>query len=154
MSKNIFYLGVIGYCAGLLLLQDWPLMTAAVGAVSAAFLGKMVLDIGFVGAGLVKLIGPALFEPEYGEEALIDAEDLSFSDTGLYVFFGFNVVANAAFHGYETVMTTGTTSFYFSIWFIAEAALLFLTVLLFNHAKKLARKRAAAARSQNFSRAA
>ena len=75
-------------------------------------------------------------------EVAIHAEDLAFSDTALFGFFMLNVLANTGFHGYETVMTTGAVSLYFSIWFMAEVVVLFLTYILFSHAAK-AQKRAA-----------
>lgn len=137
LSKSVLYLGIIGYSIALLIFQDWGSMSAAVGTVSALWLGKMLVDVGFAGLGGIRLAGPSLFaEDESDDEVAIHPEDLAVSDTALFGFFMVNIVANAAFHGYETVMTTGAVSLYFSIWFMVEAVALFLTYVLFSHAKK------------------
>lgn len=76
----------------------------------------------------------------------IHAEDLAFSDSALFGLFMVNVLGNTAFHGYETVMTTGANSIYFSVWFMAEVVVLFLTYILFSHAQKAQRRAARKAR--------
>lgn len=137
LSKGTLYLGIIGYCIALLVFQDWGNMASNVGTISALFLGKMVIDIGFAGAAFVRLAGPSLFaSDEADDEMAIHEEDLHFSDTALFGLFMVNVLANAGYHGYETVMTTGAVSTYYSIWFMAEVVVLFLTYILFTHAKK------------------
>lgn len=137
LSKRVLYFGIIGYSIALLVFQDWGSMSSTVGTASALWLGKMVLDIGFAGMGFIRLAGNTLFaEDEADDEVAIHAEDLAFSDTALFGAFMVNVLANTGFHGYETVMTTGAVSMYFSIWFIAEVVILFLTYVLFGHARK------------------
>jgi hypothetical protein len=149
LSKRILYLGIIGYSLALLILQDWAAMTASVGTISALWLGKMFVDIAFAGAAGVRLAGPALFaEDEQDDEVAIHAEDMAFSDTALFGFFLLNVVANLGFHAYETVLLVGGMSFYFSIWTIVEAVVLFLTWVLFSHARKSQRRAAAKARAE------
>lgn len=153
LSKSVLYLGIIAYSAMLLLFQDWPAMTMFIGTVSALFLGKMLIDVLFAGGAFVRLIGPALFSDDEGDdEVAIHEEDLHFSDTALFGFFLVNVAANAAYHGYMSVMTTGGQSFYFSIWVMAEFVVLILTWVLFSHARKV--QRVLARRSREAARAA
>ena len=141
LSKNTLYLAIIVYCAALLIFQDWGAMASNVGTISALFLGKMVVDVGFAGAAFLRLAGPTLFaEEEAADEVAIHEEDLHFSDTALFGLFLVNVAANAGFHGYQTVMTTGAVSTYYSLWFMAEIVVLFLTYILFSHAKKAQRR--------------
>jgi hypothetical protein len=154
LSKRVLYLGIIAYSLALLIFQDWGSMAATVGTISALWLGKMVLDVGFAGTGFIRLAGNTLFaDDEADDEVAIHPEDLAFSDTALFGLFMANVLANAGYHGYETVMQTGAVSLYFSIWFMAEAVVLFLTYILFAHARKaqlkLARKSREAARAQS-----
>jgi hypothetical protein len=154
LSKRFLYLGIIAYSAALLIFQDWGSMSSTVGTASALWLGKMVVDIGFMGMAFVRIAGPSLFaEEENDDEVAIHAEDLAFSDTALFGVFLLNVALNTAFHGYQTVMTTGAVSMYFSIWFIVEVVILFLTWILFSHARKsqlrLARKSREAAAAAN-----
>jgi len=147
LSKNVLYLGIIAYSVSLLVFQDWGWMASTIGAISAAWLGKMVLDVAFAGMGLVRLLGDTLFaDEEADDEVAIHAEDLAFSDTALFGFFMANVVGNTAFHGYETVMNTGAVSFGYSLWFMAEAVILFLTFILYSHAVKAQKRAARAAR--------
>jgi hypothetical protein len=137
LSKKALYLGIIFYSIALLIFQDWGAMASTIGTVSFAWLGKMVLDLAFAGMGFIRLAGPTLFaEDEADDEVAIHAEDLAFSDTALFGLFLLNVAANAGFHGYVTVMSTGIQSTYFSVWFMAEVVVLFLTWILFSHAKK------------------
>ena len=150
LSKSTLYVCIIAYSVAILVFQDWGSMAAAVGTVSALWLCKMMLDVGFAGMGFIRLAGPTLFaEDEADDEVAIHAEDLAFSDTALFGTFMLNVAANAAFHGYTTVMETGAVSLYFSLWFMAEVVVLFLTWILFTHARKAqlraARKAKAAA---------
>jgi hypothetical protein len=141
LSKKILYLGIIGYSGALLIFQDWPAMTAFVGAVSAAFLVKMLLDVSFAGMAGIRLAGPALFaDDEDDEDVAIHEEDLHFSDTALFGFFMLNVVANGGWHAYLSVMTVDLQSFYYSIWVIAEFAILLVTWVLFSHARKTQRR--------------
>jgi hypothetical protein len=158
LSKRVLYLGIVAYSIALLIFQDWGSMSATVGTVSALWLGKMVLDVGFAGMGFIRIAGNTLFaDDEADDEVAIHAEDLAFSDTALFGLFMLNVLANTGFHGYETVMTTGAVSLYFSIWFMAEVVVLFLTWILFSHARnaqlKAARKARAAADSAQGSQA-
>jgi hypothetical protein len=137
LSKNTLYLGIIAYCGALLVFQDWGSMAAVAGTASALWLGKMVLDIGFVGIAGVRMAGDSLFaDDEADDEVAIHAEDLAVSDTALFGLFMLNVLGNAGFHGYETVMTTGAVSLYFSIWFMAEIVVFLVTYILFSHARK------------------
>lgn len=141
LSKRVLYFGIIVYSGMLLIFQDWGSMAATVGTVSALWLGKMLLDVGFAGMGFVRLAGPTLFaDDEADDEVAIHSEDLAFSDTALFGLFMVNVMvnvmANGGFHGYQTVMTTGAESLYYSIWFMAEAVVLFLSWILFSHARK------------------
>jgi len=137
LSKNVLYLGIISYSIAVLLLQDWGLMQATVGVVSALWLGKMVLDVVFAGMGFLRFAGDTLFaDEEADDEVAIHKEDLAFSDTALFGFFMLNVFANAAFHGYATIQNTGSASVYFSIWFMAEVVVLFLSFILFKQARK------------------
>jgi hypothetical protein len=152
LSKKALYLGIIGYSVALLIFQDWPAMTAFIGTISAAFLGKMLIDIVFACMAGIRLVGPALFaDDEADDEVAIHEEDLHFSDTALFGFFMLNVLANGAWHAYLTVMTTDIQSFYYSVWVIVEFVVLMLTWILFGHARKvqqrLARKAREAARA-------
>jgi hypothetical protein len=143
LSKKALYFGIVGYCAALLILQDWGAMLGTTGTVSAAWLVKMGLDIVFIGMAAVRLIGPALFaDDEADDEVAIHAEGLHFSDTALFGFFMLNVVGNLGWHAYTTVMTTGAESFYYSLWTIAEAVALFFSWILWSHAVKVQRRQA------------
>lgn len=148
LSKRALYLGIIAYSVALLIFQDWGSMAASSGSVSAAWLIKMLVDLAFAGMGFIRLAGPALFAAEEAEdEVALHAEDLAFSDTALFGLFALNVAANTAYHGYETVVQVGALSFYYSIWFMAEVVVLFLTWILFTNARK-AQLRAARAQNQ------
>jgi hypothetical protein len=153
LSKKVLYIAIIGYAVALLIFQDWPAMVGSSGSVSAMWLGKMFVDIAFAGMGFLRLAGPAFFADEDDDDDVtIHPEDLQFSDTALFGLFMVNILANGAFHAYQTVMLTDALSFYYSLWTIAEAVMLFFAGILFSHArkaqKKLARKsREAAARA-------
>jgi hypothetical protein len=152
LSKSVLYIGIIAYSAAILFLQDWGDMVNTLGLVSAAFLGKMLIDIGFCGAGAIRLVGPAFFATdEDDDEVGIHEEDLQFSDTALYGLFFVDVLANAGWHGYVTTMTNGAMSFAYSIWVIIEAFALFFTFILWRHAikvqKRVARKAREAAKA-------
>jgi hypothetical protein len=148
LSKRALYFGIVAYSVALLVFQDWGSMAGSVGTASALWLAKMVIDVGFVGMGGIRLLGNTLFaDDEADDEVAIHAEDLAFSDTALFGLFMVNVLANGGFHGYQTVMTTGAVSMYFSIWFIAEAVVLFLTYVLFSHAQKAQARAARQARA-------
>ena len=147
-SKHALYAGIIGYSGCLLFFQDWPLENEALGLLSAAFLAKMLVDVIFAGAAAVRWIGPALFagDEDDEDEVAIKEEDLHFSDTALYGFFLVNVLGNAGFHGYKTVMTQGAVSTWFAIWVMIEAVVLFLTWTMWHHASKVQKRKATAAR--------
>ena len=150
LSKKALYVGIIAYCVALLIFQDWGSMTASVGTVSAAWLGKMLFDIGLACAAGVRLAGPSLFaEEEETDEVALHEEDLHISDTALFGVFMLNIIGNLAYHAYATVMTTGAVSFYFSMWVIAEAVALFLSYVLFSHARKTQRKLARQQRTES-----
>ncbi len=124
-------------------------MVDAVGALSAAWLAKMLFDILLAGMAGIRLVGPALFaDDEADDEVAIHADDLAFSDTALFGIFLLNVVGNTAWHAYETVMLTGAMSFYYSIWAIVEFVVLFLTWILFMHARKAQLRSARRAREE------
>jgi hypothetical protein len=152
MSKRVLFFGIIAYSIALLVFQDWGSMAMAVGTVSALWLGKMLLDIGFAGLGGIRLVGPAFFADEDDDDDVtIHAEDMAVSDTLLFGVFLVNIAANLAFHAYATVTSTGAESVYFSVWVIAEAIAFLFASLLFKNARaaqrKLARKTKEAAKA-------
>jgi hypothetical protein len=150
LSKKVLYISIIAYAVTLMIFQDWPAMTATTGTVSAMWLAKMFVDILFAGMGFVRLAGPTLFsDDEDDDEVAIHEEDLHFSDTALFGLFMVNIMANGAWHAYLTVMTTDAVSFYYSLWTIAEAVILFFAGILFAHARKSQRKLARKAREAN-----
>jgi|HubBroStandDraft_2_1064218.scaffolds.fasta_scaffold00063_33 hypothetical protein len=141
LSKRVLYIAIIGYAVALLIFQDWPAMVNSSGSVSAMWLGKMFIDILFAGMGFLRLVGPAFFADEDDDDDVtIHADDLQFSDTALFGLFMANILANGGFHAYQTVMLEGSLSFYFSLWTIAEAIMLFFAGILFSHARKSQRK--------------
>jgi hypothetical protein len=147
LSKRVLYLAIIGYAVALLIFQDWPSMVATSGTVSAMWLGKMFIDILFAGMGFIRLAGPALFaDDEADDEIAIHEEDLHFSDTALFGLFMLNIAGNVAWHAYLTVTLVDAASFYWSLWTIGEAVLLFFAGILFSHARKAQRKLARKAR--------
>jgi hypothetical protein len=155
LSKNFLYFSIIGYCVALLIFQDWGSMSSTVGTASALWLGKMVLDLGFVGVAFLRIAGPALFADDDAEDDVaFHAEDMAVSDTALFGLFLVNILANGGYHGYETITTTGTVSFYFSLWFIFEVFAFFLTLVLFSHARKTQAKLAKKARAEAAAKAA
>jgi hypothetical protein len=153
LSKRVLYFGIIAYSIALLVFQDWGSMAATVGTVSALWLGKMLLDVGFAGLGAVRLAGPAFFadDEDDDEDVTIHAEDMAVSDTMLFGVFLANIVANLGFHAYATVTATGAESIYYSVWVIAEAVAFLFAALLFKNARaaqrKLARKTRDAAKA-------
>jgi hypothetical protein len=148
LSKKVLYIGIIAYSAALLIFQDYGPMPAAASIVSLMWLCKMFVDIVFAGMAFIRLAGPTLFASEDDDdEVAIHEEDLHFSDSALFGLFLVNVLGNGALHAYYTVQTTDAVSFYFSLWTIAEAIILFFTVILFKHASASQRKAARKARA-------
>lgn len=148
LSKKALYFGIIAFSAALLVLQDWPNMLGSTGTTSLAWLVKMFVDIAFAGMGLIRLVGPALFaEDEGDDEVAIHEEDLHVSDTALFGLFLVNLVGNAGYHGYRTVMATGGESFYFSLWVMAEGVAILLSYVLWTHAVKVQRRLARQSRA-------
>jgi hypothetical protein len=149
-SKNTLYVGIISYCVAVLFFWDWPAMTDTIGTTSALWLGKMLVDIGFAAVAFIRLMGPALFsdEDDDGDDVSLHASDMAVPDTMLFGLFLVNILANGGYHGYLTVMTTGASSFWYSIWFLVEAVAFFLTWVLFAHARASARKAAAKAKAE------
>jgi hypothetical protein len=149
LSKKALYIGIIAYSIALLVFQDWYYQNILTGTLSFIFLGKMGVDLAFAGAALVRLVGPALFAEDEGEDEMaIHEEDLHFSDTALYGFFFANVLGNAGWHAYVTSMTTGGQSFVASIWCIAEFVILFFTWVLWKHALTVQKRQARAAKAK------
>ena len=147
LSKRILYLSIICYSIALLILQDYGLMLQTTGTTSALWLGKMGVDLVFVGMGLIRLLGPAFFASDDTDDEIgIQAEDLQFSDTALFGAFLLNLLGNFGWHAYITVMTTGGQSFYFSIWTVAEFFGLFICFMLWKHAAAVQKRKARAAR--------
>ena len=149
-SKSVFYLGIIAYSVGILLFWDWPTMTGTTGTASAVWLAKMGVDILFVMGGAILLAGPALFagEDDDDEEIVLHKEDLPVSDNLLFGMFLIDVIANGGWHAYQSVVTTDLTSFYYSVWTVAEFVLLILSAVLLMHTRKVTRRRAQKARRE------
>jgi hypothetical protein len=149
-SKGIFYVGIIAYSVLILLFWDWPAMTATTGSLSAVWLAKMGIDVLFAMGGAIGLAGPALFasDDEGEDEIVLHKEDLPISDSLLFGAFLINILANGGWHAYQSVMTTDLTSFYYSIWTLAEFVLLILCWVLLSHTRKVQRRRALKARQE------
>ena len=144
-SKKVFYTSIIGYSLALLWMWDFWAGINSTGSISYAFLGKMVVDIGFICAALVLMLGPSVFASDDDEDDVgIHQEDLHISDTSLFGLFTLNLVANGAYHAYLYGNTTGGESAYYLIWTLGEIFGVFFCAILWNHAvkaqKRLARK--------------
>jgi hypothetical protein len=158
LSKRVFYIAIIGYSAALLVMWDFAAGINSIGSTSYAFLGKMIVDIVFIGMAAVRLLGPTFFASDDDEDDIgIHEEDLHFSDTALFGLFTVDLLANGGFHAYLYANTTGLESSYYLIWTLVEVFGVFFCGMLWNHAakaqKRLARKakEAAAARAAGVS---
>lgn len=150
LSKGVLYVGIIAYSGAMLLFFDWPAQTAATGTANFAWLAKVLVDVAFIGLGLIRLLGPALFaEDEADDEVAIHEEDLHISDTALYGAFLLNVLGNAGFHAYMTSQVTGAESVFFTFVFVAEVLVLILTWVMWTHAIKAQKRAAQRARAQS-----
>lgn len=140
--KKVFLLGVIAYSACILLLQDWPLQTAATGSANFIFLGKMLIDVFFGGYAALKLFGSDFIPQDETDDEVttIKLEEISVPDNWFYGLFSVNLLGNIGYHGYLTSIYSDERSVYFTIWFIVEAVALGLTFIFFKHAQRVALK--------------
>lgn len=150
VSKKIFYTGIIAYSLALLWMWDFWAGINSTGGTSYAFFGKMVVDIGFICAALIMLVGPSMFASDDDEDDIgIHQEDLHMSGSSLFGLFTLNLVANGGYHVYLYGTTLGAESAYYVLWALAEVFGVFFCAMLWSHAvkaqKKLARKAKAAA---------
>lgn len=145
--KRVFLFGVIVYAALLLVLQHWPSAVNNTGIAAAPWMGLMLVDFVFAGLAALKMF-PHLFDSEddEDEDAAIHPDDVSVPDAWFYGLVGIYLLGNFGWHAYEFAVLEGSASFYFSLWFIVEAAALFLTFVFFKHAQKRARSDARKAR--------
>jgi hypothetical protein len=144
--KRVFLLGVIVYAALLLLLQHWPSAVNETGIAAAPWMGLMLVDGAFAVMALIKMFPHIFDSDDEDEDATIHPDDVSVPDAWFYGLVGVYLLANFGWHAYEFATLTGATSFYFSLWFIAEAIAMFLTFTFFKHAQKRARSEAKKAR--------
>jgi hypothetical protein len=140
--KKLFLISVIGYSAVALILNHYPAMAATTGAYSAPWLACMIIDVLFALFAAFKLIGPAFFTGEEGDEAAIRAEDVNVPDSWLYGLFAIDLLLNLGGHGYQAIMWVGLASAYAATWMLVEVVGLFLTVIFFKNAQRAAHRAA------------
>jgi hypothetical protein len=143
--KRVFFFGVIAYSIAILLLNDLAIAVNSTGTAAAPWIAKCLIDICFAGSAFFALFGDRI-EWDDDEEG-IHAEDVKVPSTWLYGTFGLNLFCNFGWHGYEFASLSGVESLYNAAWFFAEFIAMGLTIILFRHARDVARREARRARA-------
>ena len=149
--KRVFFFGVIAYSAAIFLLNDLPAATNYTGTQALPWMAKCLVDFVFAGAAFFAMFGNQIQWDD--EEEGIHPEDVAVPSTWLYGLFGVNLLVNFGWHGFEFATLSGPIALYNGAWFFAEFVALFLTFVLFKHAKVAAQREARKARDSRSPRA-
>jgi hypothetical protein len=147
--KRVFFFGVIAYSIAILLLNDLAAATNLQDTAAAPWIAKCLVDICFAGAGFFALFGDRINWDE--DEEGIHPDDVKVPAVWLYGLFGLNLLCNFGWHGFEFAHESGALALYNGAWFFAEFIAMGLTIILFRHARDVARRearRASASRQQ------
>ena len=145
--KRIFFFGVIAYSVAIFILNDLPGAVNNTGTVALPWMVKCLIDLCFAGAAFFSMFGSQIQWDD--EEEGIHAEDVKVPATWLYGLFGINLLLNFGWHGYEFATLSGAESLYNAAWWFVEFAAMFLTFILFKHARQVARREARKARESS-----
>lgn len=143
--KRVFFFGVVAYSVLIFLLNDFPAAINFTGTAAMPWMGKCLVDIAFTISAFFALFGDQIEWDE--DEEGVHADDVKVPAVWLYGLFGLNLLANWGWHGYEFATLTNAGSFYNGIWWIAESIAMFLTFVLFRHARATAIREARRARN-------
>jgi hypothetical protein len=138
--KRVFFFGVIAYSIAIFLLNDLAAATTFQDAAAAPWIVKCLVDICFAGAGVFALFGDRIDWDE--DEEGIHPDDIKVPSVWLYGLFGLNLFCNFGWHGYEFAHLNGALALYNGMWFFVEFIAMGLTMILFRHARHIARREA------------